>query len=309
MPIKKITQFDPDTSPSSSDLVPTVKSGANKKVTISDFSKGINLDNISDTSGKVLISPSQEAEIATNTNKNTYPSADASKLAGIAIGAEVNAVDSVNGETGTVVLTTGDLTEDTNKNYVTDAEKTVIGNTTGTNTGDQDLSTLALKSNVLELNNTTSFTPNADYEPATKKYVDENGGAVASVNGETGVVVLDKTDIGLSNVDNTTDAGKPISTLTQTALDGKQVIMGSDDNYVTNAEKVIVGNTSGTNTGDQDLSTLATKANVLELDNTTSFTPDSDYEPATKKYVDDNSGGGGSGDQSELEAFIFMLSM
>jgi len=50
---------------------------------------------------------------------------------------------------------------------------------------------------------------------------------------------------------------------------------------------------SGTNTGDQDLTALATKANVLELDNTTSFTPDADYEPATKKYVDDNGGGGG----------------
>ncbi len=33
---------------------------------------------------------------------------------------------------------------------------------------------------------------------------------------------------------------------------------------------------------------LALKTNVLELDNTTAFTPDADYEPATKKYVDDN---------------------
>lgn len=32
----------------------------------------------------------------------------------------------------------------------------------------------------------------------------------------------------------------------------------------------------------------ADKSNVLELDNTTEFTPDADYEPATKKYVDDN---------------------
>ena len=31
--------------------------------------------------------------------------------------------------------------------------------------------------------------------------------------------------------------------------------------------------------------------NVLALDNTTPFTPDADYEPATKKYVDDNAGG------------------
>jgi len=38
---------------------------------------------------------------------------------------------------------------------------------------------------------------------------------------------------------------------------------------------------------------LLSTANVLTLDNTTPFTPDADYEPATKKYVDDNIGGGG----------------
>lgn len=59
--------------------------------------------------------------------------------------------------------------------------------------------------------------------------------------------------------------------------------------HLTNAEKVVIDNTSGTNTGDQDLSALALKSNVLELDNTDPFTPDSDYEPATKKYVDESS--------------------
>jgi len=53
-------------------------------------------------------------------------------------------------------------------------------------------------------------------------------------------------------------------------------------------------NVSGVNTGDQDLSALALKSNVLELDNTSFFNPDADYEPATKKYVDDNSGAGPS---------------
>lgn len=48
-----------------------------------------------------------------------------------------------------------------------------------------------------------------------------------------------------------------------------------------------LSNLSGTNTGDQDLSALALSADVLELDNTTAFTPDADYEPATKRYVDD----------------------
>jgi hypothetical protein len=44
---------------------------------------------------------------------------------------------------------------------------------------------------------------------------------VSSVQGKTGVVSLDKTDVGLSNVDNTTDATKPISTAMQEALDDK----------------------------------------------------------------------------------------
>ena len=46
-------------------------------------------------------------------------------------------------------------------------------------------------------------------------------GAVTSVNGYTGVVVLDQNDIGLGNVDDTSDLDKPISTATQTALNGK----------------------------------------------------------------------------------------
>ena len=45
--------------------------------------------------------------------------------------------------------------------------------------------------------------------------------AVSSVNTKVGAVVLDKSDIGLSNIDNTSDADKPISTATQTALNLK----------------------------------------------------------------------------------------
>jgi hypothetical protein len=46
---------------------------------------------------------------------------------------------------------------------------------------------------------------------------------VQSVAGKTGAVTLDKSDVGLANVDNTSDLDKPISTATQTALDGKQI--------------------------------------------------------------------------------------
>jgi len=91
-----------------------------------------------------------------------------------------------------------------------------------------------------------------------------------------------KTSLALNNVDNTSDANKPISSATQTALDAKVtgngaitgatktkvtydskglVTAGADattadiadstnKRYVTDAQLVVVGNTSGTNTGD-----------------------------------------------------------
>lgn len=47
---------------------------------------------------------------------------------------------------------------------------------------------------------------------------------VQSVAGKVGVVSLVKADVGLTNVDNTADPNKPISTATQTALDAKATI-------------------------------------------------------------------------------------
>ena len=44
---------------------------------------------------------------------------------------------------------------------------------------------------------------------------------VQSVAGKTGAVTLAKADVGLSNVDNTSDASKPVSTAQQSALDAK----------------------------------------------------------------------------------------
>lgn len=52
------------------------------------------------------------------------------------------AVDSVNGQTGVVVLDTGDIADTLNKRYVTDANLTTIGNQSGTNTGDNAVNSL-----------------------------------------------------------------------------------------------------------------------------------------------------------------------
>lgn len=50
---------------------------------------------------------------------------------------------------------------------------------------------------------------------------------VTSVAGKTGVVALVKGDVGLASVDNTSDAAKPISTATQTALNAKYTKPGT----------------------------------------------------------------------------------
>lgn len=51
---------------------------------------------------------------------------------------------------------------------------------------------------------------------------------VTSVQGRFGDVVLDQTDVGLPNVDNTSDVNKPVSTAQQAALDLKADIAGQD---------------------------------------------------------------------------------
>ena len=160
-------------------------------------------------------------------------------------------------------------------------------------------------------------------------------------------IQLAKADVWLGNVDNTSDANKPISNATQTALNGKAdansvytkaevdsaissavssvyKYKGSVANYaslpttgltvwdVYNVEDTW-DNYAWTGTawdklaGTVDLSSYLTKseasttyatktevnakantADVLTKTNTASFTPTWDYNPATKKYVDDN---------------------
>ena len=70
-----------------------------------------------------------------------------------------------------------------------------------------------------------------------------------------------KTQVGLSNVDNTSDVNKPTSSATQTALNAKANIV-----------------------------------DVLTKTNTTPFTPTADYHPVTKAYADTLASGGFSFD-------------
>lgn len=90
---------------------------------------------------------------------------------------------------------------------------------------------------------------------ANWKAIDQSD-AVQSVNGQTGTVVLAKTDVGLGNVDNTSDVNKPVSTAQQTALNAK---VNTADYTAAN----IVGKFAGTPDGTKflrDDGTLVTPA-------------------------------------------------
>lgn len=82
------------------------------------------------------------------------------------------------------------------------------------------------------------------------------GGAVTSVFGRTGAVIAQggdytKAQVGLGNVDNTSDASKPISTATQSALDGKSALGH------THATTDLVSGTLGVVRGGTGLATVA----------------------------------------------------
>lgn len=79
------------------------------------------------------------------------------------------------------------------------------------------------------------------------------------------------------------DVGGTLSNQTdlQTALDGKADSLGPDENYVTDAQLAVIGNTSGINTGDQ---TLPVKATGAEVDTGTD-----DAKFLTPKAIEDSS--------------------
>lgn len=117
------------------------------------------------------------------------------------------------------------------------------------------------KDDVITKTNTTSYTPTADYHPATKKYVDDSIAAAGTGS-----------SVDLSNYlakDNTTE-------FTPTG------------DYNPSTKKYVDDKFSSVPTIDSYTKTeVDTKlANYLAKDNLTEYTPTSDYHPATKKFVE-----------------------
>jgi len=221
--------------------------------------------------------------------------------------------------------TTGQLTEDSNDRFVTDADLVKLANTSGTNTGDQDISGIAINSGAIDAIELEQITQNEAIalNTAKRSYPIEDetrlantsgvntgdettlsiqtkrplktvngeslegagdivvGGAVDSVNGQTGIVLLDADDIDDSLTINKYVTASDLVKLSDTsgvntgdqdltpyltivdASSTYEPIKGIDDNYVTDAQLVVIANTSGINTGDQDISGIATNASAI----------------------------------------------
>jgi hypothetical protein len=133
------------------------------------------------------------------------------------------AVDSVAGKTGAVTLVKADVG---------------LGNVDNTSDTNKPVSTAQLTA----LN--------------TKEPLITAGGNGQYWRGDKTFQTLDKTAVGLSNVDNTSDANKPISAATQTALNGKE-------------PSITIGNASQYYRGDKTFQTLdKTAVGLTNVDNT-----------------------------------------
>jgi hypothetical protein len=139
-------------------------------------------------------------------------------------------VSSVAGKTGAVTLTKSDVglanvdnTSDASKPVSTATTTALLGKANSTHTHAQTditgLSTaLGAKADTASL---ATVATTGSYSDLTGKPTIPTV-PVTSVAGKTGDVALIKGDVGLANVDNTADLSKPISTATQTALNGKE---------------------------------------------------------------------------------------
>ncbi len=129
----------------------------------------------------------------------------------------------------------------------------------------------------------------ANNEPQATKTID-----LRLATGRTAAEIAASTDMG-NKVAIASDT-EAVTVITPTEkkdilFEGEDITVGdiTTDGTVDGRDVSVDGTQLDTNT--TSLTSKADKTNVLELDNTTSFTPDADYEPATKKYVDDNDRG------------------
>ena len=194
-----------------------------------------------------------DAEIKTayenNADTNAFTDADHTKLDGIESSADVtdtaNVVASLTAGTNITIGGDGTISStDTNDNtQLTDEEvQDIVGGMVTGNTESGITVTYDDTDGTLDFSVASQTDENFTTADHTKLDGIESGADVTDTANVTAAGAL--MDSEVTNLDQVK------------AFDSSDYApaLGADDNYVTDAEKVVIGNTSGTNTGDQDLS-------------------------------------------------------
>ena len=213
---KKISQLDPiGTIDANLDSIPIV-----------DYSEGVTKrTNLANIGLRVLDANTTDSldEGTTNlyfTNTRVYTKVKAALVAGsnvsftyndslqtITIAASGNVL-SVNGQTGAVVLDTDDITEGATNQYFTATrvrDLLLTGLSTATNAIISATDSVLVAFGKLQAQITANLSTLSSH-----------------ISNTSNPHSVTKSQVGLGNVDNTSDANKPISTATQTALNGKE---------------------------------------------------------------------------------------
>lgn len=145
---------------------------------------------------------------------------------------------------------------------------------------------------------------------ALSKKLDKTAPYVQSINGTIGNIVIDKSTLSLSNVDNTSDINKPISALTQSALD-KKVETSTFNTYkssidaslATKIDKSSIAISNGLATLDSDKLVPLTQIPILDKSKVNSSkTADTFSTPVVINYKTDITGNVTiNGSQSSLD--------
>ena len=193
----------------------------------------------------------------------------------------VMTVNNVSPTNGNVTVDTGVMTVNntapTNGNVAVDTGVMMVNNTSPTN------GNVTVDTGVMKVNNVSPTGGNVtvDIGVSNIAYDATNKKITKTVSGVTSEVVatsqlksdmgLTKSDVGLANVDNTSDANKPVSTATQTALNAKANV-ASTVSAVTydSANKKLTKTINGTTTDVVTVSTLKSDMSLNNVDNKSS---------------------------------------